>query len=341
MNSNQTYWESLIGKYLSGNYTTEEEIELHNWIQADPDHQEAFERYQKIWNHSAKEISIGKSDVEEGWDVVSRSIQKDQSNGAIPKKSAKRIQWPSMYIVRTAAIVLILVLGGITLYKQLLPQKEAQIFVSADTNEIEQHMLPDGSIVWINSASEIKYDPLFQEREVELIKGEAFFDVVKNPENPFSVITYLSKTTVLGTRFNLRLVDKSQDVELFVEEGKVAFEVHDQKSSTHIVQPGESAKLEAASQKIQKESNGDVNQLSWKTKQLVFDHKAMAVVLPQIEKYFGVRFQVTNPGILNCTFRSTFDKPTLNEVLETLRIGLNAKIHHTDDHYLIDALPCH
>jgi ferric-dicitrate binding protein FerR (iron transport regulator) len=341
MNSNQTYWESLIGKYLSGNYTPEEDIELHNWIQADTDHQETFERYQKIWNHSAKEISIGKSDVEEGWDVVSRSIQKDQSSGAKQKKSAKGFQWHSIYLVRTAAIVLILVIGGITLYKQLLPQKETQIFVSADTNEIEQHMLPDGSIVWINSASEIKYDPLFQERKVELIKGEAFFDVEKNPEKPFSVITHSSKTTVLGTRFNLRLAAKSQDVELYVEEGKVAFEINNQKSTTHIVQPGESAKLKAVSQTIQKELNGDVNQLSWKTKQLVFDHKAMAVVLPQIEKYFDVRFQVTDPGILNCTFKSTFDKPTLNEVLETLRIGLNAKIHLADDHYLIDALPCH
>lgn len=340
MSSNQTYWESLIAKYLSGNYTPEEEIELHNWIQDNPDHQLQFEAYQKIWNASAKEISINKSDVREGWDIVSQSIQKNQINDSLHNRSAKGFQWRQMYMLRAAAIALILILGGVTLYKQFLPLSPPLIYVSADTDLIEQHMLPDGSIVWLNSASEIKYDPLFEERAVVLIKGEAFFDVEKDPQKPFTVVANSSKTTVLGTRFNLRLIDLTKDVELFVEEGKVAFEIKDHKSSTHIVQLGESARLTAEVNKIDKETKGDVNQLSWKTKQLVFDHKEMKIVLPQIEKFFDVRFQVTDPDILDCTFKSTFDKPTLNEVLETLRIGLNAEIRIVEDYYLIDALPC-
>ena len=162
----------------------------------------------------------------------------------------------------------------------------------------------------------------------------------KDPDRPFEVYTPTSKTTVLGTRFNLRILDETKDIELFVEEGKVAFEHLEELNSANILQIGESALLSQETKTIQKQEIGDQNALSWKTQQLHFDHMEMRFVIPHLEKYFQVQFKVSDQGILECDFKSAFDKPTLKEVLETLKIGLNANIIFENGSYLIEATPC-
>jgi ferric-dicitrate binding protein FerR (iron transport regulator) len=201
-------------------------------------------------------------------------------------------------------------------------------------------MLPDGSMIWLNAGSEVRYRNTFKSREVHLVRGEAFFDVQKDPGHPFQVITDGSRTTVLGTRFNLRLDGVSRDVVLFVEEGIVTFEDRKGMVPRQSVERGEGAILHAGGRSIEKLEDGDINTISWKTQHLVFDHTELREVIPMIENFFGIEIEVSNPGTLDCHFRSTFDQPTLSEVLETLRISLNATIAFSDSTWVITAPAC-
>ena len=166
MNSNNTYWEALIGKYLSGNYSPEEEIEIQQWINSNAHNKEKFESYKKIWDSSYKEFSIDKSEIVEGWNVIESAILSSSQKEQIRKQPKSLFLWNRAYVLRTAAILLLVILGGITLYQNFKTHPE-QIFVSSESGKSEQHMLPDGSIVWLNAASQIHYDQEFLERQVQ------------------------------------------------------------------------------------------------------------------------------------------------------------------------------
>ncbi len=337
MQSNDTYWESLIGKYLSGNCQPDEERELKDWIDSAPEHMKKFQSYQETWKLTAASAKLKFEDVKSGWEVVENSIRQNEDEAPQAKHSGQGNYLPK-YFLRVAAVLIILVLSGITLYRQFT-LNPASTLVAANES-VSQHMLPDGSVIWLNKDSEIRYRTKFRTREVHLLRGEAFFDVQKDPDQPFQVMTPESKTTVLGTRFNLRVDQETGDVALFVEEGKVAFQGIGKQEVRQVITRGEGAIFHGQTRSIVKMDEADVNTISWKTQQLVFDHQQLREVIPLLENFFDTDIKVSNPGTLDCHFRSTFDKPTLSEVLETLKISLNATITFSGSTWVIDAPSC-
>ena len=337
MQSNDTYWESLIGKFLSGNCQPDEERELQQWIDEAPENRKKFQSYQKTWNLTETFAHLESDEVEEGWNVVEKAIQQTENKTPKPRDTDQR-RWITRYMVRAAAVLIILVLSGITLYRQFTLNPANTLIASEEM--IRQHMLPDGSVIWLNEGTEIRYRTRFRTREVHLLRGEAFFDVQKDPDHPFQVLAPGSKTTVLGTRFNLRVDAETRDIDLFVEEGKVAFEAREKQETQQVITRGESAVLHSSTSSVEKKKTGDINTISWKTHQLVFDHQQLRDVIPLLEDFFDVHIEVSNPGTLDCHFRSTFDKPTLSEVLETLKISLNASITFSDSTWVITAPTC-
>lgn len=310
---------------------------LLEWIASSPANRKKYDAYKKTWQKTGSDIHVGDKDIITGWKAVEQSIKKPATKPSPVIAPMQRI-WLTSWLLRGAAILLIAVLSGIGLYThfQLNPVNT----LIAAQNTVEQHLLPDGSMVWLKKGTSIRYRTAFRNREVHLLEGEAFFDVRSNPNQPFEVITPTSRTTVLGTRFNVRVDDRENEVALYVEEGRVAFAAINQNAAKKVITAGESAILNIQTRQVEKRIEQTANALSWKTRKLVFQHEEIRDVLPLLEDYFAVQIEVTDPGILSCHFRSTFDQPTLTEVLETIKISLSAQISYADNTYLIDALPC-
>ncbi|NKN80582.1 FecR domain-containing protein, partial [Weissella cibaria] len=83
-------------------------------------------------------------------------------------------------------------------------------------------LLPDSTVVWLNSESELRYPCNFlaSARKVSL-SGEAYFEVFKNRRNSFTVSTSWAEVKVLGTGFNVRAYQDDQEMETFVSHGTV------------------------------------------------------------------------------------------------------------------------
>ncbi len=96
--------------------------------------------------------------------------------------------------------------NGVLTYNAALSSQSRTVYNTMITPKGGQYqlILPDGSKVWLNSASSLKYPAIFngQKREVEL-DGEAYFEIKENKSMPFNVKTNKVEVTVLGTRFNL------------------------------------------------------------------------------------------------------------------------------------------
>lgn len=334
MQADSTYWETLIGKQLSGNATSDEKIEIAQWLNESPDHKVIYDNLKRIWNQTEPAIEMSQAEIDSDWINIEKQITTNSSTSVRLLSMTPKFKWLSI-----AAIGLLTILAGGVIYQQLSKQLDEPLIVQADERSSTQHMLPDGSIIWINQGSQISYDPEFIRREISL-EGEAFFDVEKDPDRPFIVLAGESKTTVLGTRFNLKVNQNEGSVDLFVEEGRVAFSAQNRTTEATIVQLGQAASLDSESLAIVKIPKGDKNQMSWKSKQLHFDHLELGYVIQTLEDYFGIDMEVSHPGIMNCDFKSTFINPTIQEVLQTIEFSLNAKIEQNNQTYLITAQPC-
>jgi ferric-dicitrate binding protein FerR (iron transport regulator) len=196
---------------------------------------------------------------------------------------------------------------------------QRQLSVVTATHEKKEIRLSDGSRIWLNENSMLQYPEKFTGnlREVQL-QGEAFFEIARDENQPFLVNTGNSVTKVLGTSFNIRQsADKT--IEIDVVTGKVLFYNQQAEAKSIILQAGEEGLLATSALAPQKGVNKDTNFLSWHTGLLVFKNVALQEVIPQIEKYYQIRLILENKSLNQCFLTSSFDKRTLEEVLQTLQ----------------------
>jgi transmembrane sensor len=145
-------------------------------------------------------------------------------NSAVKAAIIKRsvIQLPIFRIAAT-----IVVATGICLLVRYFGGKREENIefytVKVGTNDIKQITLPDSSVIWLNAGSRVRLPVAFKGklREVELVEGEAFFDIKRNPQHPFIVHTADLKVQVLGTSFNINAYKSLKNIKISVSTGKV------------------------------------------------------------------------------------------------------------------------
>lgn len=232
---------------------------------------------------------------------------------------------------RIAAILFIpLLLASVWLfYNQQKPvhQQFAIQEITSPPGIRSQVVLPDGSKVWLNAESTIKFQVPFQEnsRNIDIV-GEAFFDVVKNPDRPFFVQSGNVKVKVLGTRFNYKAFADDENIEVVLEEGKIALNLQrDSKNKETILLPGDRAVIEKESSKTTVRNENINKYIAWHTGKLVFDNSPMSEVARLLERWYGVEVRVQDTEIMNYRFTTTFENESLFQVIELL--GLSSPIH--------------
>lgn len=159
-----------------------------------------------------------------------------------------------------------------------------------------QVVLADGSKVWLNAASSIRFPSSFMgnERKVE-ITGEAYFEVAKNPAKPFKVIIPSSpgpdsyradraEIVVLGTHFNVNTYPEEDDVRTTLLEGSVKI---NKGSETQMLTPGEQARLTSGAMTLKK--NVDISQvIAWKDGFFVFSNADIKTIMRQVARWYDV-----------------------------------------------------
>lgn len=149
-----------------------------------------------------------------------------------------------------------------------------------------QLVLPDGSKVWLNAASSIKFPSAFagNRREVEL-SGEAYFEVAKNPSKPFIVKSRLGDIQVLGTHFNVMAYDDEATMKTTLLEGAVRIS---SKYKSSLLKPGEQADLSKDGD-IHVTDHVDVDkEIAWKDGLFYFNDSAIELVMRQAARWYNI-----------------------------------------------------
>ena len=168
-----------------------------------------------------------------------------------------------------------------------------------------QITLADGTQVWLNSESQFKYPIAFtkgQTRQVELVYGEAYFDVSPSTAHQgsnFKVLHDAQEVQVLGTEFNIKAYKDEANVYTTLVEGEVAVNVNNR--STVLI-PNEQANLDKDTKNISITVVDVFNEISWKNGVFSFENKSLNDLMQVLSRWYDVEVVFENNALKNVEF---------------------------------------
>lgn len=181
-----------------------------------------------------------------------------------------------------------------------------------------QLKLSDGTRIWLNAASTLRYPVRFgtDERRV-ILEGEAYFEVAHDQKKPFRVLADRTQITVTGTHFNITAYSSDKTVTTTLLEGGVDINTQDKSMS---LRPGYSAITQANEESIIKQKANVEQALAWKNGYFVFDNMDIMSIMKNVSRWYDIQI-VVEGNIPKKRFGGTFPlNATLDELLTDLGI---------------------
>ncbi|MDR3714548.1 MAG: FecR domain-containing protein [Puia sp.] len=173
------------------------------------------------------------------------------------------------------------------------PDDAGEAFISTPRGGQYQLILPDGSKVWLNSASSLRFPTVFRgkERSVEL-SGEGYFEIAKNAAMPFCVNVNHMKVKVLGTHFNTMAYPDEKTINTTLLEGAVEVSAGDLSKR---LTPGQQAALNPAGHQLAVGQADIQKAVAWKNGLFEFDHTDLATIMRQLARWYDIEivYQIT------------------------------------------------
>lgn len=261
------------------------------------------------------------SEAEETAEII--SLEQHHAPAPTPPAPSRR----SFRVAVAAAAALLITGGALLTFNSFAPEPDYII----ETTLGEQRTVPlsDGSIINVNTKSRIRINMTDNIRRIELLEGEAFFDVEHDPTRPFRVITGDAVTEAIGTKFNVRYLDEGtvvsvmegtvaigtkglpiQDVEHVLISGKTVIENPGPErfeTGRLILTVGERVSFSSHAN-IPVIQTADVKTIaSWRTRQLIFKGDELAAITAEFNRYNPTQLIVTDNGLATEKFSGVFD----------------------------------
>lgn len=330
--------EELVAKYLSGNISLQERGALLSWAEESEDNKQFFDEMIQLWA-SVEEEEVGFDvNMDSAWQKIANKTVPVQQNEieetSFSQKAKIRPIFRRNMFLRIAAAVLFLIVAT-----YLWPSQPELISLRTAANESTQIDLPDGTKIWLNQNSQLSYYIPFKERNVKL-EGEAFFEVERMEDSPFTITGGETKTRVLGTSFNVRAYANEDKVTVTVTSGKVQFEMDEESEKGVILEKGDAGVFAKNIKNIEKITADDINVLSWKTKSLSFEDTPLKEVCVAMERHFGIKIEIKNPALELCNFSGIYSQPNVDDLVETLEFSMNVNIKGENKVYTVSGEGC-
>jgi len=307
-----------------GNAEADAKRSILNSLEDEQDSKEEFNRLKNSWALLSSEKEMSSYQIENLYLDF-----KDQLN------SKKTIFKLNINLLLKYAAIFIFAVGLSTLYfhyQNSNPSiRESELFdasIVAENGQRSKIILPDSSVVWLNSGSILTYSSNFahQNREIRL-SGQAFFQVTKNKEMPFVVNCDDLKVKVLGTMFDINAYYNDGTVSVALESGSVEL-LHSKSDLFHYkIVPGEMALYDLHTRDVVIKEVSIDKITAWKDGILYFKDSSMKEVLKKLERKYNIDIVVKNPSVYMSVFTATIKNETLDEVIKSIEFACS--IHCT------------
>ncbi|SHE73080.1 FecR family protein [Mariniphaga anaerophila] len=339
MNYDELDKQQLFHLYLHGKLTEDQESILIDWINSSEKNLCSFKKYISD-NQSSQASSDATNDA---WRRLQQKLQSKSVD-----TTTKRIVFPE-WIKMAAIFILAFLLGGTGHYffnnKPEPTKSPLLVEYVAPLGSRSFVKMPDGSKIWLNAGTTLAYENNFGEenREVNL-SGEAFFEIAKNPDIPFTVKTSDINITALGTQFNVKAYAEEKTIETTLVEGSVKLEGNTFKLKEDVILTAQekavytkhdqdidlidtnkkSAMASATTQKLKSEfkivtSIDPSPIISWKDERWIINNEKLGALSKKLERRYAVNFIFDNELLKDYSFGGTLEDETLEQVLNAIR----------------------
>ena len=357
--------QKLILKYLAGEVKKKDIEQLTTWLDESRGNQAEFLRIKKIWIESGNAFSKDEGKNVMAFDEFRERIEESRRDDKINISQNDQKPWIKM-LKYAAAILLLVGASGLFFFlgeRSSLGQEIDYCLVDVPNGGKSVVTLPDGTKIWLNAGSKLKYNKNFgaKTREVYL-EGEAYFDVYKQ-EIPFLIHTTHVNFQVLGTRFNINSYPDNDRIEATLVSGslKVIGENREGYERREVLlKPDEKftfyknenalavAKVRAKELEEQRNElvtklqpialartaflNKDINtqeEISWVEGDMVFTGVSLEELTRKLERKYDVEFVYKNEELKSYSYSGTIKDFTIEQVLKAL--SLTSPIKYTVD----------
>lgn len=325
----------LFRRFAEDNYTAKDLRQLKETINDPAENETVKKAVKQLWYAQiSSKTKTRDFDLEANLDKIHHKINRlhGRTIDTHRKNSARRIVSQTIHIYYKAAAVLLLPLLSVAIMYFYNVQFEDTRKSTNKTlySEITAPMgsrikmgLPDGSQVWLNHGSKLRYPQNFGEksREVDLT-GEAYFNVKENPENPFIVNTSKLDVHVTGTKFNIAAYANESTIGISLEKGSVQLykeqSGNKQPRELYKLKPGEHAAYYPDSNKLDIIRGKNDIYTAWKYGKIIFRNEPLHLIAKRLERRYNVDIVLKDKKLKAYTFTATFLDETLNQVLNLL-----------------------
>jgi transmembrane sensor len=304
--------EKLIS-YITGNLDESKASEVRHWIRASEEHRMEFIRLKNVYA-----LSRSLQDNEEistDYETLRKKLNTDR------KEKLYRVAFSSLKYAAVIAITLLAV-HFFTREPETVPMQELISYhqISVPLGQISEFTFADGTRVWLNSGTTLRFPERFNNARDIQLDGEAFFEVTKNAEKPFVVRSGAQQIKVFGTSFNIRSYGDLDYIETTLIEGSLGvsttnFETMD------MLNPGEQMRISdnGSSKVIRKVDTHPYE--AWKEGKLIFRNKSLGDIAIDLERWYNVKISFNDTKIKDYRFSGTILKyKPIDQILEAIKL---------------------
>lgn len=279
--------EDIIIRYLENRCSEEDFVLINEWMKESDENAGELFRMEEIYQ-------LGKFPFEEENLVVraERRLGRRLEQENQKKQEVFKLRSVLRY---AAAIVGVMVLAAGLAY-WFRNKAEELVVASAAHGQVREMLLPDGTKVWLNQSSVLKYPRAFEGKERHVyLDGEAYFEVARNHEKPFMVKSPAMDVRVLGTSFNIKCRPDNSFAETTLIEGEV--EVKDKSDKGRItLLPGQKAVLNRVTGRMQVKQVDPKMEIVWHNDLIPFEKSSIFQIAAALERFYGVKI-ILSPDV--------------------------------------------
>ena len=348
MKAGNSFDNNIIVRFLMQEASADDTQLLESWISSTPENRAYFEQIRDTWNSIELEKELDDQQIHNDLKNVLDRTSPTANDRRLPDYPDKK--FPKNWFLKVAAVFILGFIASWLLFNRpastLLEESTFNI-ITTPNGSSTSISLPDGSEIWLNAGSTLKYPQQFSKNKREVfLEGEAFFNVSKDKKRQFLVVTPDITVKVFGTSFNVKSYPDENTVETTLVEGSISIYNH----STNGKELGTEIKMEPNQRIVlYKEPENSTTTLSerkkienvparkpklvlskrieterftsWKDGELIFKSEPLEKLASTLERRYNVHIHFMDDGIRQSRFTGTIKKETIEQVMAAIKLA--------------------
>lgn len=319
----------LLALYLAGEASDVQRRAVEDWAAALPENAAELERMRTIWDLGGNAVDIQAVDVDVAWDRLNARIAEEEGRG--PAKADRRVVPIGSRVAWRKWMAAAAVIGGLVFAARWFFQPATETYLAS--TEAMDVVLADSSRMVLSPGSQLE-GTMGKRREVRL-HGQAYFEVRRDEQRPFTVDAGEVLVTVLGTAFEVAAYDTTDHVDVRVRSGRVRVEASGEQLE---LAAGDHVRYHKQRHFLERRPAPPAE--VWGIRILQFEGAALPQVVQQLERIYKVRIALRNDRIAACRLTAEFDDETIDTILRVIAETFGLEVRRSNGEYMLDGDGC-